>query len=228
MIYKIYHKHKGTYGRYRITIELNNIGYAVNHKRVYRIMNKIGIHGQVRRKWRAPRYIKHARYDNILDRKFEAKTTGDKYVCDVTEISCPDNQRHYLFAIMDLYNGEIVKYKYSNRNDNDLLIPTVKEINNNSLIHSDQGFQFTSYEYTRVLREKNVTISMSHVDECYDNARIESFFGHFKDELKAFYQPNNSIEMQEAINKTIYYYNNQRINLKLKMSPVQYRTQMNI
>ncbi len=129
---------------------------------------------------------------------------------------------------MNLYNGEILDYKYSNKNDNNLVIPVVSNIANNSLLHSDQGVQFTSYEYTRILKEKNVTISMSHVGECYDNARIESFFGHFKDDLRLFYKPTNTEEMTKAIDNMIYYYNNERIVTKLKMSPVEYRTLINL
>ncbi len=225
LIAEIYQSHKGTYGRKQITIALNNMGYKVNHKRVYRIMCKLGIQGRIRRRWRAPRYIKHARYDNILDRNFNADKPMQKFVCDVTEISCKDDKRHFMFAIMDLYNGEIVSYNYSNSNNNDLVISKIKDLPNNTLIHSDQGIQFTSLDYSRILSEKNIIISMSHVGECYDNARIESFFGHFKDDLKLFHEYSNTTELQKAINETMYYYNNERIHTKLKMSPVQYRTQ---
>ncbi len=66
---------------------------------------------------------------------------------------------------------------------------------------------------------------MSHVGECYDNVRIESFFGHFKDDLSLFYKPTNIEEMTKAIDNMIYYYNSKRIVTKLKISPVEYRTQ---
>ncbi len=98
-------------------------------------MKKLGIEGKIRRKWRTPKYIKHAQYDNILDRRLNCDTPQEKFVCDVTEISCPDNNRYYLLTIMDLYNGEIVDYKYSNKNDNNLVIPVISNIANNILLY---------------------------------------------------------------------------------------------
>lgn len=228
LISKIFLEHKGTYGTKRITMSLNNMGYRINHKRVHRIMNKLGIQGKIRRQWRAPRYIKHARYDNVLDRKFIAKEPKKKFVCDVTEITCKGDKRHFLFAIMDLYNAEIVGYNYSNSNNNALVLDIFDCVPSNSLIHSDQGVQFTSIEYTRILQERNITISMSHVGECYDNARMESFFGHFKDDLSKFCTYSNSEELREAIDWTISYYNNRRIHTTLKMSPVEYRTHQQV
>jgi putative transposase len=96
------------------------------------------------------------------------------------------------------------------------------------ILHSDQGGLYTSPRFQELLKEKNIIQSMSHVGVCYDNVLIESFFSHFKTE--AFYsQDFNATNEQiiEIVEEYIYYYNNERLQLKLnKLPPIKYREQL--
>ena len=93
------------------------------------------------------------------------------------------------------------------------------------LLRSDQGWQYRMKEFQRILKEHNVTQSMSRKGNCPDNSVMENFFGRLKVEMfygKNFERVNAFIERLKAY---IYFYNNKKISHKLKMSPVQYRTQ---
>ena len=93
------------------------------------------------------------------------------------------------------------------------------------IFHSDQGWQYQHAEYQRLLTEHNIIQSMSRKGNCMDNGAMENFFGRLKVEMfygEKFESVNAFID---ELKKYIYYYNNERISLKLKgMSPVQYRT----
>ncbi len=132
-------------------------------------------------------------------------------------------------------------YKWCNRKNNydDTVVRLVIEIDNYlvkstlskvdftgvKIMHSDQDVQFTSNMYSQeLIKYSSVSISMSHVGECYDNAQMKSIFGHIKDDFYIFYNPKSEEELLENMNEYINYYNNERIQMRLKMSPVMYRT----
>lgn len=92
-----------------------------------------------------------------------------------------------------------------------------------AILHSDQGFQFTNPAHIMRLKRMGITQSISRRGNCWDNACIENFFGHMKCEMYHFTQPTTVIEVYGAVESYIAYYNNKRIQTKLKMSPVQYR-----
>lgn len=227
LIYHIFTEKKGTYGKLRIQLELKRkYNLTVNHKKVYRIMKELGLAARIRRKWRCGKYIKHHVYDNVLNREFTSDKPRQKLVSDVTQLKHVNNVKYYLYPVVDLYNNEIISYKISRNNNNELVVPVLEQLDDvaGAIFHSDQGSQFTSRAYSHILKEKNARISMSHVGECYDNAQMESIFGHIKDDFYAFYQPETEQELFVCMDKYIKYYNNERIQLKLKMSPVEYRT----
>ena len=96
------------------------------------------------------------------------------------------------------------------------------------ILHSDQGWQYQMREYHEQLKGKNIIQSMIRKENCLDNSVMENFFGRLKTEMyygEKFERVNTFID---KLKEYIYYYNNDRINLKLKMSPVQYRTQYKI
>ena len=96
------------------------------------------------------------------------------------------------------------------------------------IFHSDQGWQYQHSEYQRLLKEHNIIQSMSRKGNCMDNGAMENFFGRLKVEMyygEKFESVNAFIK---ALEEYIYYYNNERIISKLKMSPVKYRTQSQI
>ena len=229
----IFVENKGRYGYRRITLELKNRGYKINHKTVQRLMKQLGLISIVRPKRRYNSYKgtigKVAK--NILKRDFKATKPNEKWATDITEFKV-HNEKLYLSPIVDLFNGEIVSYNISRRpmfnQVVDMIEKAFSKIPNNTylVLHSDQGWQYQMNQYQKLLRDKGVIQSMSRKGNCLDNACAENFFGILKSEL--FYvkekEYNNVDELEKDIIEYIEYYNNKRIKGKLKgMSPVQYR-----
>lgn len=167
---------------------------------------------------------------NIINRNFVADKPFQKLTTDVTEFAVCD-EKIYLSPILDMYNNEIVSYSISTspnfNQTREMLNILITKLPNNSkpILHSDQGWQYQMKEYQRILRENNITQSMSRKGNCLDNSIMENFFGKLKIEMfygEKFESVNTFID---KLKEYIYYYNNERINLKLKMSPVKYRTQ---
>jgi putative transposase len=230
-IIRTYHKHKGTYGRSRITQSLKNEGIVINHKKVYRIMRKLGLKAIIRKRWSIRKYIKENVACNVLNREFKTDAPFKKLVCDVTEMKRVNDDRYYLFSVMDLYNNAIICASMSGYNDWGLVAKGLEKIPfqpEKILLHSDQGAQFTSKAYHELTGQKNIIISMSRVGNCYDNAAKESFFGHFKEEFYVYYNPKTQEELYQNVGDFIEYYNNDRIQMRFKMSPNQYLKKNNI
>ena len=167
---------------------------------------------------------------NIINRDFVANAPLQKLTTDVTEFAVCD-EKVYLSPILDMYNNEIVSYSISTspnfNQTREMLDGLINKLPTNSkpILHSDQGWQYQMKEYQRILKENNITQSMSRKGNCLDNSVMENFFGILKTEMffgEKFESVNTFID---KLKEYIYYYNNERIILKLKMSPVKYRTQ---
>ena len=235
IIMQIYNENKGRYGCRRITMELHNRGYIINHKTVQRLMKQLQLKCLVRiKKYKSYRGKVGKIAPYLLQRNFKASKANQKWVTDVTEFSL-FSEKLYLSAILDLYNGEIISYNISSRptfhQTIDMLqkeftnIPDVTEL----IFHSDQGWQYQMERYQYLLKEKGIRQSMSRKANCLDNAVMENFFGLLKSEL--FYlQSFESIEhFKEELEEYIEYYNHKRIKGNLKgLSLVQYRIRSSI
>jgi putative transposase len=231
-IKEIYDSNKGRYGYRRITLELHNRSILINHKTVMRLMRDNGIKCLVRvKKYRSYRGNEGKIAPNILARNFKAMAPNEKWVTDITEFSL-FGQKRYLSPIMDLFNGEIISYTISERPNlqmvTNMLTEAVKlfDKNHGLILHSDQGWHYQHAVYQRILKENDVTQSMSRKGNCLDNAVMENFFGILKSELFYLQKFNSINEFEFALKEYIYYYNNDRIKTKLKgLSPVKFRTQ---
>lgn len=129
---------------------------------------------------------------------------------------------------MDLYNNEVVAWRISVRNDLKLVVDTVKSRQDSkALLHSDQGFQYTTRTYAQVLEDKGLVGSHSRRGNCYDNACIESFFSHLKTEKLYLEKPKNLEDAEHLVKEYILYYNKERFQKKLgDLSPEEYRNQI--
>ncbi|MFF2450842.1 IS3 family transposase [Neobacillus sp. NPDC058068] len=232
LIQAIYHEHKGRYGYRRIKAELKNQGHKVNHKKVQRLMQELGLKSMVRmRKYRSYKGEVGKTAPNILDRNFEAENPNEKWVTDITEIKL-FGEKLYLSPILDLFNSEIITYTIDSRPRYSLVKTMMDQAfeklteGEKLLIHSDQGWHYRMPQYQHVLKQLNITQSMSRKGNCYDNAVMENFFGILKSEF-LYTQEFESVEQfKQELALYIDYYNNKRIKTKLKgLSPVQYRTQ---
>jgi hypothetical protein len=138
----------------------------------------------------------------------------------------------YLSAIYDLFNNEIVAFCIGKRNDLRLVLDTLKKAVyrrnvKNLLLHSNQGFQYTHKHYHALLKKKKVKPSMSRRGNCWDNACIESFFGHLKSECTRLHTFTSEEQLIQTVKQYIYFYNHERFQKKLNnLSPVEYRTEV--
>lgn len=231
-IVTIYHENQGRYGYRRITMELHNRGYTINHKTVQRLMKNLGIKCMVRtKKYRSYKGEIGKIAPNLIARDFHATAPNQKWTTDVTEFSL-FGEKLYLSPILDMYNSEIISYNISNRpilgQVMDMLDKAFEKIpdNTNLIFHSDQGWQYQHKQYQKRLREKGIRQSMSRKGNCLDNSVMENFFGLLKSELLYLKNFKSIDEFKHELEKYIDYYNNIRIKSKLKgLSPVQYRIQ---
>jgi putative transposase len=131
----------------------------------------------------------------------------------------------YLSAVLDRYNNENVTWKLGTRNDLELVLNTVKQLNApGAVLHSDQGFQYTTKAYSNLIADQKLRGSHSRRDNCFDNTCIESFFSHLKTEKLYLEKPANGSEAERLIVEYVEYYNNERFQKKLgDLSPVEYR-----
>ncbi|MBH0341225.1 IS3 family transposase, partial [Paenibacillus larvae] len=219
-----------TYG-YRQTqlFLLQDHGVWINHKKVLRLMQEMGLRSRIRRKHRCnySSSIGGRVAENMLQRDFTADALHQKWVTDVTQYRVADTWL-YVSAIKDLYNNEIVAYHMSLRNDNQLVLQTFTKAFETAkdvtglIVHSDQGFQYTSYAYHDMLRKVGAQISMSRRGNCYDKASMESFFSHLKTEGLYLYDIRSLDEAQRRIEEYIHFYNQSRPQRKLKkLTPVE-------
>ena len=234
-IQAIYNDYKGNYGYRRITLELRNRGYSVNHKKVQRLMKVLGLAARIRRKRKYSSYQGEIgnKAENLIQRQFEAAKPMEKCYTDVTEFAIPNStQKLYLSPVLDGFNSEIIAYNLScspNLEQVKAMLEqafTEKYYENTSL-HSDQGWQYQHDSYHRFLESKGIQISMSRKGDSPDNGMMESFFGILKSEMFYGYEKafQSLKQLEQAIVDYIDYYNNKRIKVKLKgLSPMQYRT----
>lgn len=238
LIKNIFDKGKGKYGWRTIQMKLEaNMGIVMNHKKIIRIKKKYGLLTKIRRlnpyKAIMKKTQEHRTFENLLDRNFKQTLPFRAFGTDITYL--PFNHRlAYLSAVKDFASGEIVAWEMSQHLEMDIVLNTVRNMQNNLtifslkdiLIHSDQGFHYTNPEYIRMIKDLNMIQSMSRKGNCIDNAPTESFFGHLKDDVD--YKVCKTFEeIKDVIGKYIHYYNNgrQQWNLK-KMTPVEYRNHL--
>ncbi|NJJ42460.1 IS3 family transposase [Paenibacillus sp. 7028] len=234
LISRAYWRYEGKYGYRQLQLMIwQDEGIWMNHKKILRLMQQLGLQAKIRRKRRLNvTYPTGERVaENLLKRNFTAEKPNQKWVTDVTQYRVGDRWL-YLSAVKDLFNNEIVAYQLGERNDNELVLQTFtkafakqKDVTG-LVVHSDQGFQYTSHAYHDMLPQVGAQISMSRRGNCLDNASMESFFSHLKTEGLYPYDIRNLAEAQSRIEKYIRFYNRKRPQRKLnKLTPVEYRRQ---
>ena len=234
-IHAICAANKGRYGYRRVTLELKNRGYVVNHKVVMRLMQEEHLTCRVRmKKYRSYRGEVGRIAPNLIQRDFQADKPYQKLATDITQFSL-FGTKFYLSPLIDMYNGEIISYAISERpvlaQVTDMLRKAFEVVPGEAtpILHSDQGWQYQHKSYQTMLQERKWIQSMSRKGNCLDNSVMENFFGLLKSEL-LYLQDFVSLEdFQKQLVEYIDYYNYYRIKAKLKgMSPVQYRTHFTV
>ena len=231
-IRSIFREHKSRYGYRRITDEMRNRGYVINHKTVQKLMKAMGLKCQIRKvKYRSYKGEVGRIAPNVLARDFKADKPCQKWATDVTQVRIKDS-KCYISPILDMFNGEIVAYQISDRPDLKMVTDMLRKAlwgrkdTKGLIIHSDQGWHYQHYKYRKMLEKKNIIQSMSRKGNCLDNSMMENFFGLMKSELLYANDYQDIESFKHDLVEYIDYYNNKRIKNRLKgMSPVQYRTQ---
>ena len=186
-----------TYGYRRVGLWLDRRGAHVNHKRIYRIMQKYGLFSEVRRKRKYQQMSDQLhRYPNLLNREFTANRPNEKWVTDISYIGTKQGTL-YLSVIRDLFDNSIVAYKTGTEQSINLVLQTILMAQEKEAVaaelqlHSDQGFQYTSQAYFNLTKGYGITPSMSRRGNCYDNAMAENFFSIIKTECIYRSQPHD-------------------------------------
>ena len=210
----------------------NKYNMIINLKRIARIKKQYGLITKIRKKnpynIMFKKGLEHRTPPNILRQQFNVNEPDKVYSTDISYLIYKGGKRAYLSATKDLATREIVAFNVSNdlslKTAFSSLENTLKGMDcNNLIIHSDQGFHYTHPLYINKLKEFGVIQSMSRKGNCLDNAPIESFFGHLKDDLD-IKSCQSFDEVKTLIENYIYYYNNERYQWSLnKMTPAQCR-----
>jgi transposase InsO family protein len=224
-------KSNESYGYRRLALWYRRTtGKPMNYKRAYRLMRKFGFQSQIRKRFKYRKVIDRVHiYPNVLNRDFMAQRPNEKWVTDITYIHTSQGVS-YLSCIKDLYDDSIVAYKMKRACDVSLVLGTLykafkqETLTGKLLIHSDQGFQYASHAYKQLLEIYGVTASMSRRANCLDNAKMENFFGHLKEECIRRIKLVNHREAEQVVKAYISFYNEERIQLKTKMTPLEMRS----
>ena len=219
-----------TYGYRRVHLWLESERIYRNPKTVLRIMQKYDLLSVIRRKkYRRYTDVIH-KYPNLLNRNFKADRPNQKWVTDISYIHTSQGVL-YLSIIRDLYDNSIVAYKTSTTQNVALVLSTIKaakkkeKVTAELQLHSDQGFQYTSNGYFKLTQSYGITPSMSRRGNPYDNSLAENFFSILKTECINRVKLKTFNEARLLIDQYIFFYNNQRIQLKTKLTPLEKRSQ---
>ncbi|MDQ6596525.1 IS3 family transposase [Bacillus salipaludis] len=239
MILKDFHFKSRKKGARQIKMTLAGQFQCVfNLKKIRRIMKKYNIVCPIRKANPYRRMMKatqeHRVAPNLLNRQFKQETPGKVLLTDITYLNYHGGQRAYLSVIKDGSTGEVLAHYMLSRITMELATNTLTRLKKNrnfkqakdALIHSDQGTHYTHPDFQKLVRNLGLRQSMSRRGNCWDNAPIESFFGHLKDEVD-INTCKTIEELQREIDKYMRYYNQTRYQWNLKkMTPVQYRNHL--
>lgn len=221
-IKRAFEEGKELYGAIRIKKYLKiETGWIINLKKVRRIMKKYGLKVRYHKVFKTNLVAKRLEENvkpNLLKRNFTAEFPNQKWSTDITYLIYK-GKRMYLSSIMDLYTRNIISYKISKRMDNKLVIDTLNEAIRKQkdvhgvILHSDQGFQYTSNEYKAICEANGIIISMSPKGSPVDNSPIESFHSSLKRETLKSYNITSLKEYVALVKDWILFYNTNRIRL---------------
>jgi putative transposase len=230
---EIFTTNHGRYGHRRIHTELLKQGWMLAKKTVLKLMRTLGLACKVRRRKRYNSYQgeQGTAAPNLLNREFDATAPNQKWVTDVTEFSV-GNRKLYFSPVMDLFDRQIIAHSIGSSPNLALTNASLKqalaclEPGQQPLVHSDQGFQYRHASWRALLEGAGAVQSMSRKGNCYDNAVMENFFGHLKEEMFHRVRFISTDALAAHLNEYIRWYNTDRISTKLEgLSPVQYRAQ---
>jgi transposase InsO family protein len=230
-IIEVFRSSKERYGSPRITAELKRGGISCNKKRIARLMNKHGIEAKIFRKYRNITNSDHQKEksENILSREFNRQKRNEVWTGDITYIRTQEGWI-YLAAVMDIYSRKVIGWQLDKNLNSDLVERALKNalmdrrVEKGIIFHSDQGIQYASQSFRKILRDNGFIQSMSRKGNCYDNAITETFFHTLKTELINRTKYKTSEEARRSIFEYIeIFYNRRRLHSAIGYhTPVEY------
>lgn len=231
MIRTVFARAHGRYGHRRIRLVLHNQGIRISRKLTMKLMKEEGLVCRVRarKRYNSYRGTVSRTAPNILNRKFNPPHANHSWVSDVSEFRI-GKHKLYLSPVIDLYDHSVLGFALGTSANCDLTNESLRhafkraQLAPRLLVHTDQGVQYQSAAWKKILIKHQAIPSMSRKGNCHDNALAENFFSHIKTEL--FYQHTFTTlhELKQAIRAYIHWYNTKRIQEGLNsMTPSQYR-----
>ncbi|WP_201004071.1 IS3 family transposase [Paenibacillus glycanilyticus] len=230
---------KGKAGALTIKMHLERKDTVImNHKKIRRLMRKYNLVAKVRQanpyRKMAKATHEHRTCPNLLERQFKQDEPGKVLLTDITYIKYGNGQRAYLSCVKDGSTNQIPAHVLSTSLELQIVEKTLEELLSNmdytihpeAILHSDQGMHYTHPVFQNKVKKAGFKQSMSRKGNCWDNAPMESFFGHMKDELE--YEDCQTIqELRQRVNEYILEYNTERYQWGLKkMTPDEYRSHL--
>jgi putative transposase len=205
------------YGSRKMTVYLRSLGYAVNRKRVIRLMHQLGLQTIYAKKRTTIPNPDHKTYPYLL-RGLDIIHSNQVWCTDITYL--PMRKGHfYLVAIMDWYSRKVLSWRISNAMEVDFCLEALSEAlltyQKPEIFNSDQGSQFTANEFTKCLTEAKVKISMDGRGRCYDNIFIERLWRSIKYELIYLHEFDDGKHLKKEVKKWIEWYNTERFHQAL-------------
>lgn len=234
----IYDAFKGKIGYRGLYMEVCELlETPMNPKKIRRLMRKYNFFAKVRRAnpYRniAKATQEHKTLPNVLNREFTQDEPGKVFLTDITYLKYR-GKTAYLSCVKDVATREIVAYELSQTLKMTIAYNTLvklkekleENVHPEAMIHSDQGFHYTHPEFQKRVKQMNMKQSMSRRGNCIDNAPMESFFGHMKDEME-YKQLLTFDELKQQVDSYMIFYNESRRQWNLKkMTPVEYRSHL--
>ena len=223
-IAKVHQANRGVYGSPRVYQVLNSQGQRICENTVAKIMREQELRAKVKRRF-VPRTTDSDHENpiapNVLDRQFTAEAPNHRWVADITYIPT-DEGWLYLAGVLDLYSRKIVGWSMADHLGCELVADALvmgllrRQPSADLLHHSDRGVQYTCDDFQGLLERHGITVSMSGVGNCYDNAAMESFWATLKTELVHHEQYATRDEARQSIFEYIeVFYNRTRIHSSL-------------
>jgi len=219
------------YGYRKIHKDVQASGEQCGKHRVYRLMKQEGL--QSRRGYKKRNHYISGEPStvapNLLERNFDPQEPNQVWVTDITYIRTYEGWL-FLAVVIDLYSRHVVGWSMSERINTDLVLNALtmaiwrRRPKDDVIVHSDQGCQYTSYDWRSMLESQGLTASMSRKGNCHDNACAESFFGLLKRERikRKIYRTREDAKTDVFNYIELFYNSTRRHGYANDMSPMDY------